>query len=152
MMDYACHAWRSAGRFHIRRLQALKSKCLRLKTGAPWYVSNRQIHEDQATIMCHADDKWTEALPLVLLGIRTAYMEDLQSSAAELVYGEHLRVPGELLVPAAPKVETSAFIQQLRRHIDQLRPTPTARHASPTTFIHKDLEDSTHLFLRQDVI
>ena len=24
----------------------LKSKCLRLTTGAPWYVSNRQIHED----------------------------------------------------------------------------------------------------------
>jgi hypothetical protein len=56
----------------------------------------------KATIMCHADEQWTEALPLVLHGIRTAYQEDLQSSAAELVYGEPLRIPGELLVPAAP--------------------------------------------------
>ena len=24
----------------------LQSKCLRLATGAPWYVSNRQTHED----------------------------------------------------------------------------------------------------------
>ena len=24
----------------------LQSKCLRLANGAPWYVSNRQIHED----------------------------------------------------------------------------------------------------------
>ena len=24
----------------------LQSKCLRLATGAPWYVSSRQIHED----------------------------------------------------------------------------------------------------------
>ena len=24
----------------------LQSKCLRLAAGAPWYVSNRQIHED----------------------------------------------------------------------------------------------------------
>ena len=24
----------------------LQSKCLRLATGAPWYVSKRQIHED----------------------------------------------------------------------------------------------------------
>ena len=24
----------------------MQSKCLRLATGAPWYVSNRQIHED----------------------------------------------------------------------------------------------------------
>ena len=24
----------------------MQSKCLRLATGAPWYVNNRQIHED----------------------------------------------------------------------------------------------------------
>ena len=46
MMDYACSTWRSAARSHVRRLQVLQSKCLRLATGAPWYVSNRQIHED----------------------------------------------------------------------------------------------------------
>jgi len=40
MMDYACRAWRSAAHSHVRRLQVLKSKCLRLATGAPWYVSN----------------------------------------------------------------------------------------------------------------
>jgi hypothetical protein len=46
MMDYACPASRSAARTHVRRLQVLQSKCLRLATGVPWYVSNRQIHED----------------------------------------------------------------------------------------------------------
>ena len=46
MMDYACLAWRSAARNHVRWLQVLQSKCLRLVTGAPWYVRNRQIHED----------------------------------------------------------------------------------------------------------
>ena len=46
MMDYACPAWMSAARSHVRRLQLLHCKCLRLATGAPWYVSNRQIHED----------------------------------------------------------------------------------------------------------
>jgi transposase InsO family protein len=51
----------------------------------------------KAAIMCHADQQWTEALPLVLLGIRTAFKEDLQASVAELVYGEPLRIPGELL-------------------------------------------------------
>jgi hypothetical protein len=106
----------------------------------------------KAAIMCHAGEKWTEALPLVLLGIRTAYKENLQSSAAELDYGEPLRFPGELLVPAAPKVEASLFIQQLRRLMDHLRPTPAARHASRATFVHKDLRDSTHVFLRQDAI
>src|SRR5215472_14727892 len=106
----------------------------------------------KAAIMCHAEEQWTEALPLVLLGLRTAFKEDLQSSTAELVYGEPLRIPGELLVPATPKVEASTFIQQLRHHMDQLRPTPAARHASPGTFVHKDLRDSTHVFLRRDTI
>jgi len=46
MMDYACPAWRSTARTHVRRLQVLQSKCLRLATCAPWYVSNRHIHED----------------------------------------------------------------------------------------------------------
>jgi hypothetical protein len=46
MMVYACPTWRSAARSHARKMQVLQSKCLRLATGAPWYVSNRQIYED----------------------------------------------------------------------------------------------------------
>jgi len=45
-LDYACPAWKSAARFDVRSLQVLQSKCLRLATAAPWYVTNRQIHED----------------------------------------------------------------------------------------------------------
>jgi hypothetical protein len=41
--DYAYPVWRSAARTHIQRLQ---SKCLCLVTGAPWYLSNKQIHGD----------------------------------------------------------------------------------------------------------
>ena len=52
MMDYACTAWRSDARTHVRRLQVLQSKCLRLATGAPWYVSNRQIHVDLGVPLC----------------------------------------------------------------------------------------------------
>ena len=42
MMYYA----RPAARTHVRRLQVLQSKCLRLATGSLLNVSNRQIHED----------------------------------------------------------------------------------------------------------
>jgi hypothetical protein len=45
MMDYACPSWMSAARSHVRRFQVLQSKCLRLATGALWYVSNRPIHD-----------------------------------------------------------------------------------------------------------
>jgi hypothetical protein len=46
MMDYACPIRRSATRSHVRKLQVLQSKCLRIAANAPWYVGNRQIHED----------------------------------------------------------------------------------------------------------
>jgi hypothetical protein len=46
VMDYTCPSWRSTASCNAQRLQVLQSKCLRLASGAPWYVSNRQIHED----------------------------------------------------------------------------------------------------------
>ncbi|PNF35431.1 hypothetical protein B7P43_G01750 [Cryptotermes secundus] len=98
--------------------------------------------------MCHADQHWTEALPLVLLGIRTAFKEDLQASVAELVYGEPLRIPGELLTPTAEPVDPAHLITQLRQYMARLRPIPATRHASPATFVHSDLEKCTHIFLR----
>ena len=106
----------------------------------------------KAAIMCSADEQWNESLPLVLLGIRTAFKDDLQSSAAELLCGEPLRIPGEFLVPATPKAEPSIFIQQLRRHMSQPRPTPAARYAFPATFIHNSLRNSSHVYLRQDPV
>jgi transposase InsO family protein len=67
----------------------------------------------KAAILCLADQQWTAALPLVLLGIRTAYKEDLQTSVAELVYGEPLRIPGELPTPTAKPVDPAHLIIEL---------------------------------------
>jgi len=46
MMDYACPVWRSAARSRVWKLHVLQSKCLRIATSAPWYIDNRQIHND----------------------------------------------------------------------------------------------------------
>ena len=54
----------------------------------------------KAALMCHADDHWAEALPLVLLGIRSAWKEDLKASSAELVYGSQLRLAGGYFAPS----------------------------------------------------
>lgn len=43
---------------------------------------------------------WSETLPIILLGLRTAVKEDLECSSAELVYGQTLRVPGEIMFPS----------------------------------------------------
>ncbi len=40
------------------------------------------------TASCRPED-WMDALPLILLGVRTAFKVDVASTSAELVYGVH---------------------------------------------------------------
>lgn len=40
--------------------------------------------------------KWSDELPLVLLGLRTTFKDEIQSTPAEMLYGENLKVPGEI--------------------------------------------------------
>ena len=47
------------------------------------------------------DGNWVDKLPWVMLGLRCAPEEDLESSSAELVYGQTLRVPGDFIPDAA---------------------------------------------------
>jgi hypothetical protein len=53
--------------------------------------------------MCPEDQTWEEVLPLVLFGIRTLFIADIQASVAE-EYGWPLRIPGELLTPTSDLV------------------------------------------------
>ena len=46
IMDYACPVWGHAADSHLKRLQHVRSKCLRTIAGACSYVSNLQLHED----------------------------------------------------------------------------------------------------------
>lgn len=114
--------------------------------------SHRQL---KAAIMCHTTSSWLESLPVVLLGIRSAFKEDLQTSSAELVYGEPLRLPGEMITPSTIKdkpINPSSFVHRLRSYMAKLQPTPASRHSRPATFIFKDLDKCTHVFLRDDRI
>lgn len=105
----------------------------------------------KAAIVCHANDRWTESLPWVLLGIRTAFKEDLKGSSAELVYGEPLRLPGEFWEPSTGITsDISDFSARLKGFIEKLRPVPASRHCKPKVFVHKELENCSHVFLRDD--
>ncbi|GFQ64764.1 integrase catalytic domain-containing protein [Trichonephila clavata] len=45
----------------------------------------------KTSLICDPDSSWLEAVLVVLLGIHSVFKEDLQSSSAEMVYGEPLR-------------------------------------------------------------
>ena len=104
----------------------------------------------KAAITCHANDGWVDSLPLVLLGVRSAYKEDVEASAAELVYGQPLRLPGEFFDPQADEtVDMTDYLSRLRSIVRRLQPSPAARHNSKhMTFIYKELSSATHVFLR----
>jgi hypothetical protein len=45
-IDDARRIWWTSARSHIKKLQVLQSKCLRIANNAPWYSGNSQVHED----------------------------------------------------------------------------------------------------------
>jgi hypothetical protein len=51
----------------------------------------------------------------------------------------------EFLTQTAHPVEPAHLITQLRQHMARLTPVPASRHASPGTFVHKDLHNCTRL-------
>ena len=69
---------------------------------------------------------WMDVLPLVLLGIRTALKEDISSTAAEMVYGTTLRLPGKFFTPSStPSLpDPSDYVSQLRTHMQRIRTPP----------------------------
>lgn len=111
-----------------------------------WHRSLKQA------IMCHTSVHWTLALPSVLLGLRSAFKKDLNCSSAELVYGETLRLPGQFFVPPENDNLESDFLKKLRDHIAVLRPVPTSNHSKQRTFVFKDLDECSHVFLRVDAV
>lgn len=74
----------------------------------------------KSSLMAQADtSEWSDARPLVLLGIRSTIKEDLGCTSAELVYGTTLTLPGQLVdqesaVSNDPNVLVSRL---LKRHL-----------------------------------
>ena len=81
----------------------------RIRTTAYHPITNgivERFHRQlKASITCHDTVRWTEVLPLVLLGIRTTLKPDINCTAAEMVYGASLRIPGEFVTSSQTVVE-----------------------------------------------
>lgn len=117
-------------------------------------IVERLHRQLKASIMCHSTAQWTEALPLVLLGIRSAWKADIQASSAELVFGEPLRLPGQFLNPSDDYKTTDVIdlATRLRGHMAQLSPKPTSWHRKGPFYLPHKLADSPYVFMRQDFV
>ena len=91
----------------------------------------------KAALKCHASSaSWMDALPLVLLGVRTALKEDFNCTTAELVYGTTLRLPGEFFDPTtAPSTpDPASYASQLKATMQALRAPPVRGNQSHKIF------------------
>ena len=132
----------------------------RIRTTAYHPAANglvERLHRQlKAALSAVPQTQWLDALPLVLLGIRSCLKEDLRCTTSELVYGTTLRLPGEFFdsstASAQPVPDPHTYVTRLRSTMQQLRPIPASHHTSRTPHISKDLATSTHVFIRHDAV
>lgn len=94
--------------------------------------------------------QWSQELPLVLLGIRTAIKDDLNCSAAELVYGQNLRLPGDFSNLSSDATNYTEFIKTFREHITNLESTDTRQIKQKNIFLPKEIDKCDFILIRSN--
>jgi len=107
---------------------------------------------------------WYEALPLLLLHLRNTPKEDTGCTPAELLYGQTLTLPGDLVGSADKSgqldsnssnmqfaVSNPAYSRLLRDFKLSMQQIPVAtREAKDARYFPSTLEKATHVYLRID--
>ena len=104
-----------------------------------------------ALVARKSSSSWPTELPWVLLGLRSVPLEASGVSAAELVLGSPLSLPGQFL--STPELPPSDFLDQLHRLVDPFQPPPLVHDASPPSgVIHLPpaLWEAEFVFVRRD--
>lgn len=105
----------------------------------------------KANILAHDTPAWTTKIAIILLGTRSSFKPDIKATAAELVYGTTLRLPGQFFTPCKQPAQ-SDFVKELREAMDDLRPIQMSNHAQEKPFIHPELKNASHVFVRCNLI
>ncbi|BHF86036.1 hypothetical protein SprV_ctg2302921400 [Sparganum proliferum] len=131
-------------------------RCTRMRTTAYHPAANGMVErfhrQLKASLRAAADpENWTDHLPLVLLGIRSALKPDLDCSAAELVFGATVRLPGEVISPTPQSAveDPTNLLHRLRQFMRTLSPVPP-RPSVSESYLEKDLATCSHVYLRCD--
>ena len=106
----------------------------------------------KAALMCASETPWPQRLPIVLLGLRACYKEDLEASPAEMLYGTTLRLPGEFFVSRSAPADQPTFAKQLTSLMQSVRPVPASAHSKPSIFEFRELKTCSHVYMRIDSV
>ncbi|KAG8181439.1 hypothetical protein JTE90_015457 [Oedothorax gibbosus] len=127
----------------------------RIQTTAYHPISNgivERFHRHlKASIKAHENSAWSEELPVVLLGIRTAVKEDVNASCAELLYGTPLRLPSDMIENNITQAScTEPFVTNLVNNMRNTNPFASSPHCATIFYVHPSLISSSHVFVRID--
>ena len=109
----------------------------------------------KAAIMAHeSPNPWTITLPAVLLGARSAVKERLGRSAAKMIYGTTLRLPGEFTKQYTIDANTDleSYSDKLCVTMSRFRLCPPRDTQQHNIFQFKEIATCTHVFLRRIAI
>ena len=107
----------------------------------------------KAAIMAHeSPNPWTTTLPAVLLGVRSAVKELLGRSAAKMIYGTTLRLPGEFTQKYNVDAHTDLdnYSDKLRVAMSRLRSCPPRDTHQKNIFQYKELETYAHMYFCEE--
>lgn len=100
------------------------------------------------------DTSWVDELPTVMLGLRAACKSDSNVSASELALGHTIRLPGDFF-DNSESVKVSdepSYVNKVRKILNNLSPIPRGNSNDKKLFLHKDLNNCTHVFVRNDMV
>jgi cleavage and polyadenylation specificity factor subunit 1 len=139
-----------SGLFHNLR-HALGTE--RFRTTAYHPQSNGLIENFHRTLKtaittCPDSFHWTKYLPFILLILRSSISTDANVSPAEALYGQELRLPGDIFTPNLPR-DASEISQRIAHATSVLSNLP---HHDPNrkSFIPSALHTCSHAFVRDD--
>ena len=107
----------------------------------------------KAALRAYSDQqRWSEYLPVFLLGCRAVIKEDLGYSPAELVYGVSLSLPGQMLnLIDLTATDPVLYTRRLRAYFGNLPPMHP-REQTIKSSVTKDISSWTHVFLRKNAV
>lgn len=106
----------------------------------------------KAALMARGTTQWTEDLPTVLLGLRTALRLNNGLSPAMMTYGTTLRLPSDFIMPTKSNIDENDYTRRLTETMASLKSAPRSNNSRTAPFIHHDLTTCTHVFVRNDTV
>ena len=92
-------------------------------------------------------EKWLEFLPFVMLGRRVAVQPDLGAAPVDLVFGESVRIPGQLVQNHSEMENVNDLLQSIQTKTNQPA-KQMSRHNIDKEYFPDEVLNTTHVYIK----